>query len=243
MQKYFITPSEMQNEVIISDDVNHIKNVMRFKEGNQFIVSDQENEYLVEIIRIDKKSVSFKKLKEVFNDNELECRVDIYQGYPKGDKIDDIIKHSTELGAFSINPTFMKRTIVKLDSQKRISKKDRYQRIAKEASEQSFRRIVPHIEIFDLEKIDFSKYTHKIVCYEESAKNSELSNFKNIVHKINKGDTIAVVIGPEGGIDDKEIDYLISLGFVPCGLGPRILRTETASLYVLSAISYELELK
>lgn len=243
MQKYFISKEEMLNKRITSDDVNHIKNVMRGKIGDTFIVSDMENEFKVAIASLDKKSVDFEILEEITNSNEFPFLVDIYQGYPKGDKIEDIIKHSTELGAKSINPTFMKRSIVKLDEQRRKNKQERFSKIAKEAAEQSFRKIIPNVEILDLKKIDFSNYDIKIVCYEESAKENELSNFKKLVKNINNDSKIAVLIGPEGGLDSSEIEYLLDLGFTPCGLGPRILRTETAAMYVLSAISYETELK
>jgi 16S rRNA (uracil1498-N3)-methyltransferase len=186
----------------------------------------------------------FDIIKELEASNELSCTVTIFQGYPKGDKLEDVIKHGTELGAYEFVPTIMKRSLFKLDEKKRLSKVERFQKIAKEAAEQSNRGIVPKInDILNLKEIDFSKYDKLILCYEESAKNGDLVNFKQIVKSINKNDKIAVLIGPEGGIDEKELDYLIGKGFVPCGLGPRILRTETAVFYVLSSISYEMELK
>ena len=163
---------------------------------------------------------------------------------PIGDKLDDIIKHSTELGVYEIIPTIMKRSIFKLDTKKLESKLIRFNKIAKEAAEQSFRDYVPNIpSIKYLKETDFSKFDKKILCYEESAKNNELVNFKNIISSLNKNDKVAILIGPEGGIDDSELTYLKDKGFVECALGPRILRTETASFYCLSSISYELELK
>ena len=99
------------------------------------------------------------------------------------------------------------------------------------------------VDIKTLKSIDFSNYDKKIVCYEEEAKLGEESNFKKIVSSLKENDKVAIVIGPEGGIDESEIDYLKKEGFIPCGLGPRILRTETASMYCLSAISYEMELR
>ena len=138
----------------------------------------------------------------------------------------------------------MKRSIVKIDEKKKSSKLERFNKICKEASEQSLRfKMSSVIDILPLNKIDFSKYDKKILCYEESAKEAEQSNFKNIISNLNEGDNVAIVIGPEGGIDNDEVSYLLKLDFIPCGLGPRILRTETASMYVLSAISYEMELK
>lgn len=243
MQKYFISTTELINKKITSDDVNHIKNVLRSKIGDKFIVSDQINEYLVSISKIDNKFIEFEIKEELINQNELNVFVDIYQGYPKSDKLDDIVKHSTELGANSIIALFMKRSIVKLDDKKIISKKERYQKIAKEAAEQSFRKHIPLFDIKKLKDIDFSSYDLKIVAYEENAYNGELTNFKSQLSYAKENAKIAIIIGPEGGIDPSEIDYLKTLGFIPSSFGRRILRTETAPLYALSAISYEMELK
>ncbi len=244
MQKYFISNDELKNNHITTDDVNHIKNVMRFKQGDEIIVSDEENEFLVKLTSLDKKEVQFERVLELENDNELAFDVDIYQGYPKGDKMEDIIKHGTELGATSIFPTIMKRSIVKLDSAKAEAKALRLKRIAKEAAEQSNRKKITNIGIeLDLKKIDFSEYDVKILAYEETAKQKDISNFKSLVKNIKANDKVCVVVGPEGGLDIDEVTYLESKGFVLCALGKRILRTETAALYALSAISYELELK
>ena len=244
MQKYFISEREFANKIIDSDDAFHIINVMRSKIHDQILVSNGINTYLVEITNLSNKMVSFEIIKEETGSKEMPVFVTIFQGYPKGDKMEDIIKHGTELGAYSFYPTMMKRSIVKIDEKKKVSKLERFNKIAKEAAEQSYRDILPKVvDIIELKKIDFSSYDYKILCFEESAKQNENSNFKNIIKKLKKNDKIAVVIGPEGGIDESELKYLENLGFVCCGLGPRILRTETAASYVLSSISYEMELK
>lgn len=244
MQKYFISNDEFINNIITSDDVHHIKDVMRFKIGDKIIISNNNEEYLVEISSIEKNSVMFNKLMAIQNNNELPFSIDIYQGYPKGDKIEDIIKHSTELGMSNFYGVITKRSLFKLDAKKKESKLERFQKIAKEAAEQSNRKRLPSIkDIIELKKIDFSSYNHLILCYEEVAKNGESSNLKRIIKSFKPEDKIAVLIGPEGGIDKSEEEYLNNLGFVSCALGPRILRTETAALYVLSACGYEWELK
>ncbi len=244
MQKYFISNEEFTNCKIISDDVFHIKNVMRAVVGTNIIVSNEEEEYICEITKIEKNYINFQKKQAIINQNELPFLVDLYQGYPKGDKIDDIVKHGVELGINNFFGVITKRSVFKLDEQKKIAKLGRFNKIAKEAAEQSNRkRLSKMIDIIKLDKIDFSSYDIKIVCYEESAKQNEFQNFKKEIKKIKPNMKICVVIGPEGGIDDTEIDFLIKKGFILCGLGPRILRTETASMYVLSAISYEWELK
>lgn len=244
MQKYFITSSNLENKIIVGDDSYHISVVMRNKINDMVLVSDGVKSYLVKLTKISLDEVSFEIIEEKIGNQELPVFVSIFQGYPKGDKIEDIIKHGTELGAYSFTPTIMKRSIFKLDLKKKENKLIRFQKIAKEAAEQSNREIIPKvIDIIDLKKIDFTDFDYKILCYEESAKNNELTNFKNIITKLKKNDKVAIIIGPEGGIDDSEVSYLTSLGFIPVSLGPRILRTETAVFYCLSAISYEMELK
>ncbi len=244
MQKYFISHENLEALVIDGDDAFHITKVMRSRIGDEILVSDQNKTYLASIKSLDSNKVTFEIIEEKTGNMELPVFVSIFQGYPKGDKLDDIIKHSTELGVYEIIPTIMKRSIFKLDTKKLESKLIRFNKIAKEAAEQSFRDYVPNIpSIKYLKEIDFSNFDKKILCYEESAKNNELVNFKNIISSLNKNDKVAILIGPEGGIDDSELTYLKDKGFVECALGPRILRTETASFYCLSSISYELELK
>ena len=244
MQKYFISEEEFNLNQIRSDDAFHIANVMRCRVNDNVLIGYNNKTYLVKLTNITNKMVTFEIVKEETGVHELPVFVTIFQGYPKGDKLDDIIKHSTELGVYEIIPTIMKRSIFKLDTKKLESKLIRFNKIAKEAAEQSFRDYVPNIpSIKYLKEIDFSNFDKKILCYEESAKNNELVNFKNIISSLNKNDKVAILIGPEGGIDDSELTYLKDKGFVECSLGPRILRTETASFYCLSSISYELELK
>lgn len=244
MQKYFITKENLLNRVILGDDAYQIQTVLRFKGGEKIMVSDSNKTYYAKINTVTKDEVTFEILEEKTGNTELPVFVSIFQGYPKGDKMEEIIKHGTELGAKEIVPTFMRRSIVKLEEKKIHSKLLRFRKIAKEAAEQSYRDSIPEIpSIPHLKTIDFSSFDVKIVCYEESAKNGELKAFKNIISNLSENMRVACVIGPEGGIDDAELEYLKAKGFIPCALGPRILRTETAVFYILSAISYEMELK
>ena len=244
MQKYFISKENLSRGVILGDDAYQIQTVLRFKGGEKIMVSDSNKTYYAKINTVTKDEVTFEILEEKAGNTELPVFVSIFQGYPKGDKMEEIIKHGTELGAKEIVPTFMKRSIVKLEEKKINSKLERFRKIAKEAAEQSYRDSIPQIpSIPYLKTIDFSSFDVKIVCYEESAKNGELKAFKSIISNLSENMRVACVIGPEGGIDDAELEYLKALGFIPCALGPRILRTETAVFYILSAISYEMELK
>jgi len=244
MQKYFISTKDLENKAITGDDVFHIRSVVRSRIGDEILVSDEFTTYKGKITSITNNDVAFEIINEEIGNTELPVFVSIFQGYPKGDKLEDVIKHGTELGAYEFIPVIMKRSVFKLEPKKKESKLIRFNKIAKEAAEQSFRLRVPKVvDILSLKEIDFSKFDKKILCYEESAKNNELTNFKSVVKSLKDNDKIAIVIGPEGGIDNSEYEYLVSKGFIPCALGPRILRTETAIFYALSTISYEMELK
>ncbi|MDE7095829.1 MAG: 16S rRNA (uracil(1498)-N(3))-methyltransferase, partial [Anaeroplasmataceae bacterium] len=200
--------------------------------------------FLAEITEIGNKDVKFRVVEEVAGNFELPVFVSLFQGYPKGDKLESIIKYGTQLGVCEIHPTLMTRSIVKIDADRKESKLERLNKIAKEAAEQSFRNIVPAVmDIKKLKDMDFSSYRVKLLCYEESAKEGEKSAFKKAIQSLIPNDRIAVLVGPEGGIAPEEVSYLEALGFIRVGLGPRILRTETVIYYILSAISYEWELK
>ena len=215
MQKYFISDDDFRNNKITSDDVFHISNVMRFKPGDEILIGNNYKTYLSKITEITKSYVAYEIIEERIGNTELPVFVSIYQGYPKGDKLDDIIKHSTELGVYKIIPVIMKRSLFKLDDKKKDSKIIRFNKIAKEAAEQSERLIVPEVpDIMYLKNIDFSEYDYKILCYEESARNGELKAFKNIISNLKNGDRVAILIGPEGGIDPQELAYLESKGFI-----------------------------
>lgn len=244
MQKYFISQKDFENRVLVDDVAYQIRNVLRGKVKDQFQVGVEGKSYLAEIIEITNKEVKFRVVEELTGNFELPVFVALFQGYPKADKLEGIIKYSTQLGIAEIHPVLMTRSLFKLDLKKKDSKLERFNRIAKEAAEQSFRNVVPQVlDIEKLNQIDFSSYTIKLLCYEESAKEGEMSAFKKAIRHAKSTDRIAVVVGPEGGITNEEKEYLESKGFISVGLGPRILRTETVTFYVLSAMSYEWELR
>ena len=163
MQKYFISDDDFKNNKITSDDVFHISNVMRYKAGDKILIGNNKKVFLTKINEITKSYVTYEIIEEKIGNTELPVFISIYQGYPKGDKLDDIIKHSTELGVSEIIPTLMKRSVFKLEEKKKESKLLRFNKIAKEASEQSYREYIPKVvDILDLKKIDFSNYDYKI---------------------------------------------------------------------------------
>ncbi len=244
MQKFFIEKEAFENKIVTGEIAYQLKNVLRAKPKDQILLGYQTKSYLAEITKITSSEVFFEVIEEISKNHELPIVVDLFQGIPKKDKLEQIIKYGTQLGVHQITPVQMDRSIVKIDEKKKVSKLERYQKIAQEAAEQSFRDIVPFIgEATTLKKIDFSAYDVKIVCYEESAKQDEVALFRKALSKMKPHQKMAVIVGPEGGITASEIAYLKEQGFLCVGLGPRILRTETVVFYLLSAVSYEWELK
>lgn len=242
MQKYFILKDDFENRRVNDLDSFHIINVMRQKIGDSILIGYDNKTYLSKIISLKNKIVEFEIVEEIAGNHEMPAFVTIFQGYPKGDKIEDIIKHGTELGAYSFQLVITKRSVVKIDEKKIDNKLIRFNKIAKEAAEQSYRDIVPKVEgIKELKEFNFDLFDKKILCYEKMKDDS--LTFKKIISSIKPNEKVAIFVGPEGGIDEAEVKYLESKGFISCGLGPRILRCETAPLYVLSAISFETELK
>lgn len=243
MQKYFLTEEEFNSLRISGDAYKHITKVMRSRIGDTFIINFNMVDKLVEINNIDSDSVYLTIVKELNNNTELPIKVTLFQGYPKGDKLDTIIKNSVQLGIYDIIPFISSRTMVKINKEKIEKKTLRFNKISKESAEQSKRMFIPEVkQPIKLKSIDLSLYTHVIVAFEESAKNGENSALKSVLKSLNKNDKLAVIVGPEGGLSEEEVSFLETKNAVRAGLGPRILRTEQAITYVLSAISYEKEL-
>ncbi|WP_257346063.1 16S rRNA (uracil(1498)-N(3))-methyltransferase [Pseudalkalibacillus decolorationis] len=249
MQRYFVSTEQMTESrvEIVGEDVKHIAKVMRMSLGDHIVCSD--NDHRVALCRINEitdSSVVLSIEKWIEEHNELPIPVTIAQGLPKHDKLEMIVQKGTELGANQFIPYQASRSIVKWDQKKAKKKTERLQKIIKEAAEQSHRSLMPEcrepVSFEDLLSIGES-YTIKIVAFEEEAKANETTRLANLlINADSSRDRILVIIGPEGGLTDEEVKALQLAGFVTCGLGPRILRTETAGIYVLSAISYQFEL-
>ena len=231
MQRYFA--KIINNNVQLSpDDLHHITHVMRMRVGDFFEVVDDQKLYVCEITSLNPFSV---KMEEKEEDVEINSHVTLFFALAKGDKIDLVIQKATELGVHRIVLFKSRRCVVNFDN-KDISKKlERYQKIAKEASEQCHRLIVPEIlGVIDVKDIPQYKEEVNLLAYEKKAGQTEdfLSNNP-------KG--VSIVIGSEGGFDEDEVDYLINQGFKTISLGKRILRCETAAIYALSVLGYQLE--
>ena len=251
MEQFFIDKNQINgHEVIITGtDVNHIKNVLRKRIGDEIALSDgSAKEYRCRIEEIDKDFIrcSLEFVKE--SDTELKVRVHLYQGLPKGDKLEMIIQKCVELGVYDIIPVQCERSIVKLDPKKVDKKLLRYNAIAEAAAKQSKRRIVPEVisPMSFKQAIEMAKDMDvKLIPYELSELGMQRT--REIFEKIGKANggndikDIAIFIGPEGGFSDKEIEVANAAGFEAITLGRRILRTETAGLTVMSWIMYQVD--
>lgn len=247
MRKFFVNCNQINdNRIFITDeDVNHIKNVLRLSIGEKIKIcdKDQSKNYITEIVEIKANEVVCNILEEVEGEAEGNVELHIYQGLPKADKMELILQKGTELGVSKFIPVALKRCIVKLDGKDAIKKIDRWQKITEVASKQSGRDIVP--EVSNIETINdicnkINEYDLVMLAYELEENNyikTELLNIKGTKEKYK----IAIVIGPEGGIDDKEAEMLEKAGAKIVSLGKRILRTETVALQVSSIVMYELE--
>lgn len=245
MQRYF-AENEEDTFLIKEDDFHHITRVMRMKPGEEiYCVNSNQQTARCTIENITENEIVAKVIQWVEEDMELPVTVTIVSGLPKGDKLEWIIQKGTELGAHEFIPFIASRSIVKWDAKKSDKKISRWNKIAKEAAEQSHRAVIPNVSapvsLKELIKMA-ADYDVLIIAYEEEAKAQESANLMRSFSSMKKGQSLLVVFGPEGGLSDSEVELLKEKGFVACGLGPRILRTETAPLYLLSAVSYHFEL-
>lgn len=247
MYKFFVTEKQIEGDKakIIGEDVNHIANVLRLKKKDRIILCNKDEgcSYETEIVEVSKESITCNIVSKTLENVESNVNVDIYQGLPKMDKMEYIIQKATELGVKNIYPVTMARSIVKLDDKTALKKVDRWNKIAEVAAKQSKRDFIPNIKnVINIENIcqNAEKYDIILIAYE----NEKINTLKAELNKLNREKElkIAVVIGPEGGIDEKEVKKLVDIGGKCITLGKRILRTETASLVILSNIIYEFEL-
>ncbi len=247
MPRFFVKNEQIKGTTIeiLGEDVKHIKNVLRKQIGDNIEICDQDTEksYICEIEKIGNESILTNIIEELqsYDDN---IKVDIYQGLPKADKMELIIQKSIELGVNSIIPVAMKRCVVKIDSKDESKKIARWQKIAESAAKQSGRSTIPEIKnIVNIEKIIqlIKEYDCVIVAYENEKNNTIKRELLEIKEKVYDKVKIAVVIGPEGGLEEKDVELLKHNGAKIVTLGHRILRTETVALNVLSVIMYELE--
>jgi len=245
MYQFFVDSSQINgNEIVITgSDVNHIKNVLRMRVGEEVAVSNgvDGKEYRCEITGIEEDLVRLH-LRFVKEDGlELPSKVYLFQGLPKGDKMELIIQKMVELGVYEIVPVATKRCVVKLDDKKATAKIQRWQGISEAAAKQSKRRIVPQIHRVMTfgEALQYVKDMDlKVIPYELA---EGMAETKRLIEGVKPGQSIAVFIGPEGGFEESEVAKAKEAGVLPVTLGKRILRTETAGLTVMAWLMYQLE--
>ena len=248
MSKFFVKEEQISNNKIkiIGEDVNHISNVLRMKKNDELQICNQDTgeNYLSKIISISKTVVECEIQEKIDKTTESNVDITLFQGIPKFEKMELIIQKNTEVGIKNIVPVMMERTVVKLDDKLANKKLERWQKIAEIAAKQSMRDIIPSIEnIIKTKDIDVTEFDAFLVAYENENHNmlkSELLKLREDKEK-DKKYNIAVLIGPEGGISEKEIEMLQAQKAKFISLGKRILRTETAGLVMVGNIMYELE--
>ncbi|QED58641.1 16S rRNA (uracil(1498)-N(3))-methyltransferase [Enterococcus durans] len=248
MQRYFLEEAYQPSEKfeLPAEAFHHIVHVMRMKPKDRVYLAFSDQQVIIaEIIEITEEKVYLTEIEKEEMEKELPSMITIASGYPKGDKLEWIVQKGTELGAHAFIGFPAKTSVVKWDAKKRKKRQERLIKIAQEAAEQSHRQIAPQVELLDTEKELFtqlSDYDVILVAYEESAKQGELANLAKVLNSVAAGSRILAIFGPEGGLMAEEINQFVDAGAIICGLGPRILRTETAPLYLLSAASYHWEL-
>ena len=215
---------------ISGSDFNHIKNVLRMKQGDEFLVSCGGISSLCSLEAFEGDCALARILEENYQSTDLSVKIYLFQGLPKADKIELIIQKCVELGVHSIIPTEMSRCVVKLDDKKKKSKTQRWQAIAESAAKQSKRSTVPEIRdcISYKQALDMAKDLDVLLVPYESKDGMEST--KTALSKIKDGSSVGIIIGPEGGFEDSEIDKALCAGGDIISLGKRILRTETAAI-------------
>ena len=244
MQQFFAEPSWIRENKIFmqGSDVNHIRNVLRMKPGEDVRVNDGRGKtYLCCISSYEEQTAVLDILKELDSDTELPSRIILFQGLPKGDKMEWIVQKAVELGAYSIVPFAAKRSVVKLDEKKAAKKRARWQLIAKGAAEQSGRGIIPEVSTVRTfaEALGMAGELDVVLIPYELEEG--MKETVRILEEIAPGQSVGIFIGPEGGFEEEEIERAKAAGAHAVTLGKRILRTETAGLTALSILMYHLE--
>ncbi len=244
MQHFFVTPSQVgETDIYIEgSDVNHMKNVLRMRYGEELTVSDGDNlKYRCAVERYEEGRAVLKILERMQSDTELSSRIYLFQGLPKQDKMELIIQKAVELGVYQIIPVSTSRCVVKLDEKKAVKKAERWRQIAVSAAKQAGRGYIPEVVpvIAYQEALAQAKKLDVILIPYELERG--MRETRKIIEAIKPGQSIAVFIGPEGGFEKEEGEQALGCGARAVTLGRRILRTETAGLTALSVLMFHLE--
>ncbi|MBE3101047.1 MAG: 16S rRNA (uracil(1498)-N(3))-methyltransferase [Firmicutes bacterium] len=244
MHRFFIDESDIKDSkaLITAEDSHHIQKVLHLRIGEEVVLCDCKGfDYSALIHSMDKGKVLLDIQGQQPSVGEHYTRVSLYQGLPKANKMEVIIQKCVELGIYDFVPVTTSRAVVRLADEREEEKKTiRWQKISEEAAKQSDRGIIPHISkpvSFNDAILDAS-HSLKLLLWE----GERIQSLRGVLQKyIEKPSSIAMMIGPEGGLDIKEVELASNNGWIPVSIGPRILRTETAGISVLSAIMYQME--
>lgn len=232
MFNFFVEASARQGDAffITGADYNHICNVLRMQPGDTFLVSSGGSSHLCRLAEIGADAVTARILEEDYQNTELPVRFYLFQGLPKGDKLELIIQKTVELGVAGIIPVEMSRSVVKIEEKKKQAKQARWQSIAESAAKQSKRNVIPEVTV----PLSYRQALQQagaldllLVPYESQR---GMADTRDALLRIKPGMTVGILIGPEGGFDPREIDLAKEAGGIVISLGKRILRAETAAV-------------
>ena len=245
MYQFFADDAQIGKDfiTITGPDVNHMKNVLRMKPGEEVSVSDGNNcRYLCRITEyMETGEAILTVIQREENDTELPSKIYLFQGLPKQEKMEFIVQKAVELGVYQIIPVALKRCVVKLDEKKARKKVSRWQEISKSAAKQSGRGIVPEVKnvLSWKEALELAaKLDVRLIPYELA---EGMDKTKKLLAAIQPGQSIGIFIGPEGGFEKAEVSEALEKGAEAVTLGRRILRTETAGITTLSVLMFQLE--
>lgn len=244
MYQFFVEDWQVADSSVTigGSDVNHIRNVLRMKAGEKVRISTSSGKnYFCRLSEIGEAMVQADILEELSEGTELPNKIYLFQGLPKGDKMELIIQKAVELGAYEMIPVSMKNCVVKLDAKKAENKVRRWQEIAKSAAKQSKRSLIPEIctPLTYRQAVEAAKELDVVFIPYENERG--MAATREAVEQLKAGQSIGIFIGPEGGFAPEEIELAKKEGMQLISLGKRILRTETAGFATLAVLAYHLE--
>lgn len=244
MYHFFVSTSQIEDgyAVITGQDVNHIRNVLRMKAGEKIGVRDGiSRNYICELETLEADLIRARILSEETDSSELPSKLYLFQGLPKGDKMELIIQKAVELGVYEIIPVATRRAVVKLDKKKEENKVRRWNAISESAAKQSGRMHIPQVTgvMSFSEALQYAEdFDVKLIPYELA---EGMAETREVLQTVKPGMKVGIYIGPEGGFDKEEVELAVEKGVHPITLGRRILRTETAGMTALSILMFQLE--
>ena len=244
MHRFFAEPGQIgEKEIVITGaDVNHIRNVLRMRTGEEVLIADGRGaEYRCKLTDLSENEVRAQILWKLDGNAELASAVTLFQGLPKSDKMDLIVQKCVELGVDRIVPVSTKRAVVKLDAKKEQTRLKRWNTISESAAKQSGRGVISEVSgvmSFGEALEEAKKLDVLLIPYERA---EHMAETRRVMGEIRPGQSVGIFIGPEGGFEESEVEEAVAAGAKAITLGKRILRTETAGLAVMSMLSYLLE--